>query len=226
MPSSDRSGDGSDPDDFNNGNFCSFDLRNLGHLCTELWWTCCNSWWDHERRLRIDQQKALSIISRWNCRIKASSRFGGVGLFALRNLSVGVVAFIYRNEPMTSISVEQLKELGLEQEVGTAVEDLYYSSKAVHWVPLEEPTSLSYAAALNHSRNPSLELVYDQRLDLWKYVTIVPIQAGTELTIDYRTLVTTFGDDVTATARLKYSDPDAYFQLDTSDVGKVTKALP
>lgn len=73
--------------------FCCYDLRIFGRwchaLCDDIWWTCCHSfaWRESERRQRIDQDKALRIISRWNCRIKASS-IGGVGLFALRNLPV------------------------------------------------------------------------------------------------------------------------------------------
>lgn len=115
---------------------------------------------------------------------------------------------------MAALPPERLRELGLGEDLNTAVEDLYYSSKAIQWAPLEEPASLSYAAALNHSNDPSLELSYDDSAQVWKYCVLRPVVAGDELSLDYRTLVATFGDDgPLSTACLKFTDPEAYFAL-------------
>ena len=127
----------------------------------------------------------------------------------------GEIVFTYRSEDLVPVPVEQVQALGLAPALATAADDLWYSSRLVHWLPLEPPGKLSYAAALNHAENPNLGLRYDLRSGHFQYISRARVRAREELTVDYRVLHHTFGDTI-ATAQDKYANPTAYFANHTS----------
>lgn len=101
--------------------------------------------------------------------------------------------------------------LDLPPLVQAAVQDLWYSSTNAQWMSPDSPTTLSYAAALNHLGEPSLRLEYDEAFDTYLYITKRPVGASEELTVDYRELVEAYGDGAPGAAKMIYSDPERWY---------------
>lgn len=163
------------------------------------------------------KQEAISALGHWNVRIFPSGTGRGVGLFSIRNLPISSIALVYRSQEMVAVSRAEVDGLLFPPSLKTAVSDLFYSSKSFYWLPTRPQEFLSFAAALNHSSDPNLDLRRGSVRGTFEYVTTKPVREMEELTIDYRKLVHVYGDDASGLAQLKFSDPDRWFQQESLD---------
>ena len=122
--------------------------------------------------------------------------------------------FIYKSkDAVIIIPHDILSTIDLPREVKRSIEDLFYSSNKIQYVPCQTPNSLSYAAALNHDSNPNLYISYDVENRLFLYISCRDVKVMEELTIDYKVLAELYFDNAeSGNVGSKYLNPDAYFQ--------------
>ena len=162
-------------------------------------------------------KQSIQSMKNWKARIFPSKICnGGVGLFALQDTPSNAIVFTYQSKDiMVIIPNDMLADsaiIDLPENVKIAIQDLFYSSNNIQYIPCQTPNSLSYAAALNHHSDPNLCISYDPNHRLYLYISTRFIKCMEELTIDYKVLANLYFDSVeSGNARAKYLNPDEYF---------------
>lgn len=115
------------------------------------------------------------------CRLKPS-KFGGVGVFAIRKIPAGAEPFFGSAQPKhIFFSVEQLADL--HPNVKRLVQDIVVFKNGVYHLPDNGLAQINIAYYVNHSDSPNLKV----REDGHTFEAVEDILEGEELTADYST---------------------------------------
>ena len=113
------------------------------------------------------------------CRIQPSPR-GGVGVFAIKDIPLGVDPFEGCVRP--NYILFSKKELSsLHPNVQRLVQDMFVFKNGVYHVPDNGLAQIDIAYYINHSDNPNIKVVEDGH----NFITTDNILAGDELVSDY-----------------------------------------
>lgn len=123
--------------------------------------------------------------------------FGGVGVFAIRDIPAGVYPFrsiagvcpVYEND---HVSVRKADVAAIDERLSAYLADFLVSNDDDFPIPLSGPNRLTQDFFLNHSETPNLSIEYRDDCEYSVYKTNRRIRAGEQLTIDYRMFNTAF----------------------------------
>lgn len=123
--------------------------------------------------------------------------FGGVGVFAIRDIPAGVYPFksvagvcpAYEN---AHVSVRKEDVSAIDERLSAYLSDFLISQDNDFPIPLSGPNRLTQDFFLNHSDAPNLSTEYRDDCEYSVYKTNRLIRAGEQLTIDYRAFNTDF----------------------------------
>jgi hypothetical protein len=121
------------------------------------------------------------------CRLKPDS-FGGVGVFAVKDIPMGKNPFLYPSgaciHKSTDIPDSYIKQL--DPEVQKMVTDFYGMNENGTWtIPKAGLNGNDISFYLNTSKNNNLKIVSTEKCDMVIFKTTRYITAGEELFIDY-----------------------------------------
>lgn len=115
------------------------------------------------------------------CRLGVS-KFGGVGVFAIRDIPAGVDPFLGTVQPKhVFVPVEELTSL--HPNVKRLVQDMFVYQNGAYRLPDNGLAQIDVAYYTNHSDSPNIRAVNNDRT----FETIRIIKEGEELVSDYST---------------------------------------
>ena len=113
-----------------------------------------------------------------------SSDVHGIGVFALKKLNPGDVAFEYADIPDTvRIDRGDPRWKGVPPRVRTHLRQRFYFDKDTQDVPICGVGAIVFASFLNHSNEPNMVVNHERGIA----ITTRRVDPGEELLVDYRT---------------------------------------
>ena len=129
-----------------------------------------------------------NLKSQTYCRLRPDS-FGGVGVFAIRDIPVGVNPFIYGNGicPIKTMNIPDKVVKTFDPEIQRMINDFYsFNSESGTWgIPKMGLNGNDISFYLNTSQTPNLRIVNTKKCDMYTFKTLRVIRKDEELFINY-----------------------------------------
>jgi len=129
-----------------------------------------------------------NLKSQTYCRLRPDS-FGGVGVFAIRDIPVGVNPFIYGNGvcPIKTMNIPDKVVKTFDPEIQRMINDFYsFDSESGTWgISKMGLNGNDISFYLNTSQTPNVRIVNTKKCDMYTFKTIRPIRKDEELFINY-----------------------------------------
>ena len=120
------------------------------------------------------------------CRIKPDS-FGGVGVFAIRDIPKGVNPFILGTGvcPIKTVDIPDRYVKQMHPEIQKMITDFYFMENDNWGIPKHGLNANDISFYMNTSKIPNMRIINDLKCSMVIFKTMRDIRAGEELFIDY-----------------------------------------